>query len=90
MPDFLPSRQAPSIKEGPSHLRSFLLFEAHSSAMDLVFYDKGQFPEDYRGDAFVALKGSWNRSDPTGYKVVRVPFKDGRPEGWYENFATGF
>jgi glucose/arabinose dehydrogenase len=36
------------------------------------------------------LKGSWNRSIPTGYKVVRVPFKDGRPEGYYENFATGF
>jgi glucose/arabinose dehydrogenase len=67
-----------------------LLFEAHSSAMDLVFYDKEQFPDEYRGDAFVALKGSWNRSDPTGYKVVRVPFKEGRPEGWYENFVTGF
>ncbi|KAB0266200.1 PQQ-dependent sugar dehydrogenase [Microvirga brassicacearum] len=67
-----------------------LLFEAHSSALDLVFYDKEQFPDDYRGDAFVVLKGSWNRADPTGYKVVRVPFKDGRPEGWYENFMTGF
>src|ERR1700741_518910 len=38
----------------------------------------------------VALKGSWNRSVPTGHKVVRVPLKDGRPEGYYENFATGF
>ena len=38
----------------------------------------------------MALKGSWNRSVPTDYKVVRVPFKDGRPEGYYENFATGF
>ena len=38
----------------------------------------------------MALKGSWNRSLPTRYKIVRVPFKDGRPEGWYENFATGF
>jgi hypothetical protein len=38
----------------------------------------------------VALKGSRNRSVPTGYKVVRVPFNDGRPEGYYENFATGF
>jgi glucose/arabinose dehydrogenase len=67
-----------------------LLFEAHSSAMDIVFYDGAQFPADYRGDAFVALKGSWNRSEPTGYKVVRVPFKDGKPQGFYENFATGF
>src|SRR5215471_15814841 len=67
-----------------------LLFEAHSSVLDLVFYDGDQFPTEYRGHAFVALKGSWNRSAPTGYKVVRVPFKDGRPEGSYENFATGF
>ena len=49
-----------------------------------------QFPAEFKGSAFVALKGSWNRSQPTGYKVVRVPFKDGRPEGYYENFATGF
>jgi glucose/arabinose dehydrogenase len=67
-----------------------LLFESHSSALDLVFYDGTQFPADYRGSAFVALKGSWNRSEPTGYKVVRVPFRDGRPEGSYQNFATGF
>ena len=58
--------------------------------LDLVFYDADQFPADYHGDAFVALKGSWNRSEPTGYKVVRVPFKDGKPEGYYENFLTGF
>jgi glucose/arabinose dehydrogenase len=67
-----------------------LLFEAHSSTLDLVFYDGVQFPSEYQGDAFVALKGSWNRSQPTGYKVVRVHFKDGRPEGSYQNFATGF
>ena len=67
-----------------------LLFEAHSSAMDLVFYEGNQFPPEFRGGAFVALKGSWNRSEPTGYKVVFVPFKDGRPEGSYENFAVGF
>jgi len=57
------------------------LFEAHSSVLDLVFYDADQFPSEYKGHAFVALKGSWNRSEPTGYKVVRVPFRDGRPEG---------
>jgi glucose/arabinose dehydrogenase len=55
-----------------------------------VFYEGQQFPAEWRGSAFVALKGSWNRSEPTGYKVVRVPFKDGRPEGGYENFAVGF
>ena len=67
-----------------------LLFQAHSSTLDLVFYEGDQFPPEYKGSLFVALKGSWNRSEPTGYKVVRVPFKDGRPEGYYENFATGF
>ena len=67
-----------------------LLFEAHSSALDIVFYEGEQFPAEYKGHAFVALKGSWNRSEPTGYKVVHVPFKDGRPEGYYENFSTGF
>jgi glucose/arabinose dehydrogenase len=67
-----------------------LLFEAHSSAMDIAFYQGDQFPPEYRGSAFVALKGSWNRSEPTGYKVVRIPFKNGRPEGFYENFVTGF
>src|SRR5262249_20024471 len=56
----------------------------------MVFYTGGQFPSEYRGDAFVALKGSWNRSEPTGYKVVRVPFKDGKPQGYYQNFVTGF
>ena len=67
-----------------------LLFEAHSSALDLVFYDAEQFPVEMKGSAFVALKGSWNRSEPTGYKVVRVPFKDGTPASYYENFMTGF
>jgi glucose/arabinose dehydrogenase len=67
-----------------------VLFQAHSSAMDIAFYTGSQFPAEYRGDAFVALKGSWNRSDPTGYKVVRVPFKDGKPQGSYQNFVTGF
>jgi hypothetical protein len=67
-----------------------LLFTAHSSLLDLVFYEGDQFPAEYKGSLFVALKGSWNRSIPTGYKVVRVPFKDGKPEGYYENFATGF
>jgi len=67
-----------------------VLFEAHSSTLDIVFYTGDQFPEDYKGSAFVALKGSWNRSEPTGYKIVRVPFRNSRPDGSYENFATGF
>lgn len=67
-----------------------LLFEAHSAPLGLVFYEGDQFPAEYRGDAFVALHGSWNAGVPTGYKVVRVEFENGRPKGSYENFATGF
>ena len=67
-----------------------LLFESHSAPLGLVFYDAAQFPAAYRGGAFVALHGSWNAAKPTGYKVVFVPFKDRRPAGYYENFATGF
>lgn len=67
-----------------------LLFESHSAPLGLAFYDGQAFPEGYRGDAFVALHGSWNRAEPTGYKVVHVPFEDGVPAGHYVNFATGF
>lgn len=67
-----------------------LLFHAHSAPLGLVFYEGAQFPASYRGDAFVALHGSWNSGMPTGYKVVRVPFRNGRPTGSYENFVTGF
>ncbi len=67
-----------------------LLFQAHSAPLGLVFYEGVQFPAVYRGDAFVALHGSWNAGASTGYKVVRVPFKNGRPVGGYENFVTGF
>ncbi|HKX26642.1 MAG TPA: sorbosone dehydrogenase family protein [Blastocatellia bacterium] len=67
-----------------------VLFEAHSAALGLVFYTGAMFPQEYRGDAFVALHGSHNRLDRSGYKIVRVPFKDGRPEGGYENFLIGW
>ena len=67
-----------------------LLFQAHSAPLGLVFYEGNMFPAEYKGDAFVSLHGSWNAEKPTGYKIVRVPFKDGRPAGSYENFLTGF
>lgn len=67
-----------------------LLFESHSAPLGLVFYSGDQFPPDYRGDAFVALHGSWNAGRPRGYVVARVPFRDGRPVGHYETFASGF
>ena len=62
-------------------------FAVTSSLRKIQTFRQRAVNTDWRS---VALKGSWNRSRPTGYKVVRVPFKDGRPEGYYENFATGF
>lgn len=67
-----------------------VLFEAHSAPMALLFAKGGNFPKEWQDDAFVAFRGSWNAAVPTGYKVVRVPFENGRPTGRYENFVTGF
>lgn len=67
-----------------------VLFAAHSAPLGLVFYEGAQFPKDYRGDAFIALHGSWNSGKPTGYKVVRVKFPNGKPENAYTDFVTGF
>lgn len=68
-----------------------VLFQAHSAALGLQFYDGTTFPEKYRNGAFVAFRGSWNRDRGTGYKVVFVPFDHtGRPLGDYEDFLTGF
>ncbi|MCT7378401.1 PQQ-dependent sugar dehydrogenase [Chelativorans salis] len=66
-----------------------LTFDAHASALNLVFYDAEQFPEEYHNDAFVALHGSFNRAEPAGYKVVRVVFENGEPQQ-VEDFLTGF
>jgi len=67
-----------------------VLFHAHSAPTGLVFYTGANFPAEYKNDAFVSLHGSWNAGNPTGYKVVRVHFVNGKPVNGYENFATGF
>jgi glucose/arabinose dehydrogenase len=63
--------------------------QAHSAPLGLAFYSGRQFAEDYDGDLFVAYHGSWNRSQPTGYKVVRFPMENGHPGG-VEDFAVGW
>lgn len=68
-----------------------VLFQSHSAALGLQFYDGSTFPERYRNGAFVVFRGSWNRDRGTGYKLVFVPFdSSGRPRGDYEDFLTGF
>src|SRR5262249_8827464 len=64
--------------------------EAHSAPLEMVFYDGGQFPRQYQGNAFVAAHGSWNRARKTGYKIVRVIVHNGMATGEYEDFMTGF
>lgn len=68
-----------------------VLFTSHSAALGIVFYTGKMFPSEYYGDAFVAFHGSWNREKLTGYKIVRIRFKDGKPLGnQYEDFLTGW
>jgi glucose/arabinose dehydrogenase len=67
-----------------------VLFRSHSAPLGLLFYTGTQFPAQYRGGAFVAHHGSWNAASPRGYKIVYVPFQNGRPKGGYDNFALGF
>jgi len=79
-PDLVKQTQKPDV-----------LFESHSAALGLAFYEGKTFPERYRNGAFVAFRGSWNRSRGTGYKIVFVPFdENNRPVGHYEDFVTGF
>ena len=67
-----------------------VLFKSHSGPIDLIFYNKKQFPKEFQSNAFVALHGSWNSSKPSGYMVVRIPFENNKPLGYYESFVTGF
>lgn len=62
----------------------------HSASLGLTFYTGNQFPEKYKNGAFIGQHGSWNRSEFNGYKVVFVPFKDGKPAGKEEDFLSGF
>jgi glucose/arabinose dehydrogenase/cytochrome c2 len=69
-------------------------FQAHSAALNLTFYTAtsgaSAFPQEYVGDGFAVLHGSWNRAFRTGHKVVRVRMKNGVPTGEYDDFLTGF
>ncbi len=67
-----------------------VLMQAHSAPLGIAFYDGDMFPAETKGSAFVTLHGSWNRGGRTGYKVVRLPFENGKPTGAYVDFMTGF
>ncbi len=65
-------------------------FQAHSANLGIDFYDGKMFPPEYKGDAFVAQHGSWNRSEKVGYQIVRVRFDDAGNALSVEPFATGW
>lgn len=70
-------------------------FTAHSANTDIVFYPQepsgpSAFPEEYAGQGFAVLHGSWNRAHRTGHKVVQIPIENGEPTGEYIDFLVGF
>lgn len=65
--------------------------QAHSAPLGIAFDEGSQFPAEFQNNIFVAFHGSWNRSIPTGYKVVRVKLDDkGQPQGGAQDFITGW
>lgn len=63
---------------------------AHTASLGLAFYTKDAFPAKYKNGIFVGQHGSWNRAKISGYKVIFVPFANGKPSGKPEDFLTGF
>lgn len=78
-PDLVKKSIKPDVALGP-----------HTASLGLAFYTKNRFPSTYNGGAFVGQHGSWNRSVFSGYKVVFVPFTNGKPSGKPQDFLTGF
>jgi glucose/arabinose dehydrogenase len=67
-----------------------VLLQPHNASLEMTFYEGNQFPQEYKGDIFAAEHGSWNKAERAGYEVIRVPLKDGKATGEYEDFVTGF
>ena len=69
-----------------------VLVQPHMASLGMTFYptSKSSFPAQYDGDGFAAEHGSWNRANRGGYEVIRIPMKNGKATGEYEDFLTGF
>ncbi|UPL48568.1 PQQ-dependent sugar dehydrogenase [Hymenobacter sublimis] len=78
-PDLVQKTVVPEVPLGP-----------HTASLGLAFYKGNAFPAQYRSGAFIGQHGSWNRSEFSGYKVVFVPFANGKPSGPMQDFLTGF
>jgi glucose/arabinose dehydrogenase len=95
------NQQASAESSDPKHCRHVdlhakvltpdVLVQPHMASLELTFYPAaGSFPQSYAGAAFVAEHGSWNREKRTGYEVIRIPMHNGKADGSYEDFLTGF
>jgi Raf kinase inhibitor-like YbhB/YbcL family protein len=79
-----------SLKEWASRsINPIGFYTPHAAPMQMTFYTGTQFPEEFRGDAFIAMRGSWNRKPPAGYEVARIRFEGGKPKK-IETFVQGF
>jgi glucose/arabinose dehydrogenase len=78
-PDLVAKALVPDFALGP-----------HTASLGLVFYEGSLFPASFRGGAFVGQHGSWNRKPRSGYKVIFVPFQNGKPSGQPVDILTGF
>ena len=67
-----------------------VLLQPHFASLEMNFYEGSQFPAEYKGDAFASEHGSWNKANRVGYEVIRVPMREGKATGEYEDFLTGF
>ena len=63
---------------------------SHVAPLGLVFYTASNLPASYNGGAFIGGHGSWDRTELNGYKVVFVPFANGKPSGTTQDILTGF
>lgn len=91
VPDTKFSESATDLSRCKTVLEPKVQMQAHSAPLGLAFYEGSNFPVEYRNNIFVAFHGSWNRSVPTGYKVVRVKLDDkGQPQGGAQDFITGW
>jgi len=62
----------------------------HTASLGLAFYQASLFPASYRGGVFIGQHGSWNRKPLSGYKVIFIPFANGKPSGPPQDFLGGF
>jgi glucose/arabinose dehydrogenase len=91
---YLPHQANPEYEASAGHcaeaIAPAVTLPAHTAPLGLGFYTGGMFPAEYWGDLFIALHGSWNRTAPIGYEVLRVDMVDGHPSGPPQPFVSGW